>query len=317
MRTGKPKINIYLKLNLSYQELYKQYGIWLESLGFAKCNVYSYPCMIYYLLQYLEDKGIHQINLLTQKHIQEYTSYLQTRKNLRRKGGLSNAHLNKNMDAIDKFLEFLHQRGLETAPIPTNYRLTVDKEEYVQSIKYLSKEEIQRLYDSVPSLFRRMIYRDREPRHALATLILDLCYGCGLRRSEAYNLHIEDIDIDKRLIYIRQAKGYKDRFVPMSGTISERVNYYIYQYRRFFNTDANLCHNNRKRLIPLGTGGVEHYYKSMRENAGINPTAGLHALRHSIATHLLQNGMSLEQIAKFLGHSSLDSTQIYTHLVKK
>lgn len=310
MRTGRPKENLFLNLNLSYQTLIEHYSQWLQTLGFSKSIVYGYPKSIYYLLEYLESKSINQIHLITQKNIENYVLHLQSRKNLRSRGALSIAHLNKSFDALDKFIEFLNQHSQNINIIPTNYRIAIDKTDYIQSIKYLSKEEIKRLYESVPNLFRRMSFKDREPRHALATLILDLCYGCGLRRSEAFNLLIDDIDFDKKMIFIKQGKNYKDRFVPMNDTICERIKTCMYQYRRLFKT-------KHKRAFPFDMGTMVHYYKSMRKIAEINPNVGLHALRHSIATHLLQNGMKIEQISKFLGHSSLDSTQIYTHLIQK
>jgi integrase/recombinase XerD len=308
MRTGRPKENLALNLNTSYQALIEHYAQWLQTLGFSKSIVYGYPKSIYYFLQFLEQKSIHKIHLITQKTINDYIVHLQSRENLRKRGALSIAHLNKSFDALDKFIEFLNQHSKNTTIIPTNYRISIDKTEYIQSIKYLSKEEIKQLYESVPNLFRRMSFKDREPRHALATLILDLCYGCGLRKSEAYNLEINDIDFDKKLIFIQQGKGYKDRYIPINETIYNRLKLFIYQHRRCFKT-------NHKRAFPFDKGTMVHYFKSMREIAEINPNAGLHSLRHSIATHLLQNGMKIEQISKFLGHSSLDSTQIYTHLI--
>ena len=310
MRTGRPKENLALNLNASYQALIEHYAQWLQTLGFSKSIVYGYPKSIYYLLDYFENKGIDKINLITQKTIHDYILHLQSRKNLRSRGALSIAHLNKSFDALDKFIEFLNQHSQNINLIPTNYRIAVDKIEYINSIKYLSKEEIKRLYDSVPSLFRRMSFKDREPRHALATLILDLCYGCGLRKSEVYNLEINDIDFDKKLIFIQQGKGYKDRYIPINETIYKRVKLFIYQHRRSFKT-------NHKRAFPFDKGTMVYYFREIVKYAELDSGTGLHTLRHSIATHLLQNGMKVEQISKFLGHSSLNSTQIYTHLIQK
>ena len=129
-----------------------------------------------------------------------------------------------------------------------------------------------------------------------------------MRRSEAYNLLIEDIDIDKNLIYIRQGKGYKDRYIPMSATICERMKCFIYQHRRFFT-------RRKTYLIPLTKEGIYAYFKTLLKYSDLDSKIGLHTLRHSIATHLIQNGMSVEQISKFLGHSSLESTQVYTHII--
>lgn len=310
MRTGRPKENLVLNLNASYQALIENYTQWLQTLGFSKSIVYNYPKSIFYFLQFLEQKGIHKIHFITQKTIHDYILHLQSRNNLRSRGALSIAHLNKSLDALDKFIEFLNQHSNNTQIIPTNYRIAVDKTEYIQSIKYLSKEEIKRLYESVPNLFSRMRFKDREPRHAIATLILDLCYGCGMRKSEAYNLELNDIDFDKKLIFIHQGKGYKDRYIPMNETIYKRLVVFTYQHRKSFKV-------SHKRLFPFDKGTMVYYFREIVKCAELDSGIGLHTLRHSIATHLLQNGMKVEQISKFLGHSSLNSTQIYTHLIQK
>jgi len=241
--------------------------------------------------------------------IDDYFNHLQIRKSMRGEKALSIDHLNKSFDAVDKFLEFLNQMDCDVPP-PTNYRILQTKAEQMQKIKALSKDEIQTIYHSVPKLFSGLPFKEIEPRQALATLILDLCYGCGLRKSEVYNLLIEDIDLDKKILFVRQAKGYKDRYVPMSEKINERVKMFIYQHRKAFQV-------THKRLFPLYKESMYYYIKQLRTASGLGKDFALHSLRHSIATHLLQNGMTIEQIARFLGHSSLESTQIYTHLINK
>lgn len=295
-------------MNTKYIELQNHYETWLSTLGFSQSITYNYPKSIYYFLEYLENKSINQINLVSQKNINDYILYLQTRKHLRKDKALSIAHLNKSFDALDKFIEFINQHTNHAQIIPTNYRILQTKNDYIQSVKALSKEEIQLLYNSTQNLFAHFTFKEAEPRQALATLILDLCYGCGLRKSEAYNVLIEDIDFDKKLVFIRQGKNYKDRYIPMSETISQRIQLFIYQYRKSFKV-------KHKRAFPLGKESLFYYFKLVRKESGLAENIGLHTLRHSIATHLLQNGMSIEQIAKFLGHSSLESTQVYTHII--
>jgi integrase/recombinase XerD len=274
-------------------------------LGFSSHTVYNYPKMLRFFFEYLERNGIYSVQQLTQQHVFEYFAYLQTRPNMRTGAkALSSAHLNKSFDALDKFLEFLQHNGSQNTPLPTNYRILETKSE-IQNV--LTTKEIELLYTSARELFPQYSPYEAQPRRALATLILDLCYGAGLRKSEAYKLLLEDVDFDKHLIFIRQAKGNKDRYIPMSETVSKRIQLFVYQYRRFFAV-------NHKRVFPLSLDSLAYYGKILFQNSGLEYGTGLHTLRHSIATHLHQNGMSIEQIAKFLGHSSLESTQIYTHL---
>jgi len=295
-----------------YRQLQENYKTWLTTLGFSSHTVYNYPQMLNFFFEYLDTQGVSQINKLTQNHIKNYFNYLQTRPNMRKSGALSVSHLNKSFDAVDKFLEFLQHNGSENTPFPTNYRILETKSEVTGKVKAFTKEEIQLLYQATSKLFVGLPFRESEPRQALATLVLDLCYGCGLRKSEAYKLLIEDIDFDKNLLFIRQAKGNKDRYIPMSELVRERIKLFVYQYRRSFNA-------THKRVFPLTFHTLAYYGKILLQNSGLEYSTGtgIHTLRHSIATHLLENGMSIEQIAKFLGHSSLESTQVYTHLINE
>ena len=164
--------------------------------------------------------------------------------------------------------------------------------------KVLTIKQIENLYQATDDSI--LGFRDRA--------MLAVYYGCGLRKTEGISLKISDIDLEKSLILVRKGKGYKERYIPMSESISKRMQMFIYQHRKAWKID-------HKRLIPLTKEGIYAYFKSIRKASGLAPEISLHTLRHSIATHLLQNGMKIEQISKFLGHSSLDSTQIYTHLV--
>lgn len=295
-----------------FTQLQDHYRAWLDTLGFSPGVVYSYPKMLYHLFDYLQTKGVYHITALRASHITDYFEHLQTRPNMRLSSkALSKSHLNKSFDSIDKFLEFLHQRGMSSAPQPTRYRIMETRSEVMNKVKIFTRQEIQTLYHSAQKLFTTYLaYKDTEPRQAIAILILDLCYGCGLRKSEAFNLLIEDIDPDRKILFVRQAKGYKDRYVPISQAVNKRIKVFIYQHRRAFNTQS-------KRLFPLSFHALPCYFKLLLKSSGLQYQrgTGLHTLRHSIATHLLQNGMSIEQIARFLGHGTLESTQVYTHLI--
>jgi integrase/recombinase XerD len=151
--------------------------------------------------------------------------------------------------------------------------------------------------------------------------MLTVFYGCGLRRNEGYNLDLSDVNLDKQLLYVRKGKNYKERMVPFNRTNAKYIEDYIYDWRpqitaskkegAFFISQRGTRMDTqsmaiRLKLLQQRTNNIHLQQKNVR----------LHVLRHSIATHLLQNGMSLEKIARFLGHSSLESTQVYTHLLK-
>ena len=168
-----------------------------------------------------------------------------------------------------------------------------------------SKEEIARIYRVTDDGLLGI--RDRA--------MLAVFYGCGARRNEGVQLEIRDILPDKNLLYIRKGKGYKERYIPMIGKVKKDILDYVVSARPM------LLGNQVSEILfigitgnPVGAQTLYERFRKLLRKARIEKSAGLHSLRHSIATHLLISGMKLSQIAKFLGHSSLESTQIYTHL---
>jgi len=283
-------------------------------LGFSNSVVYDFKLRAKEFFEWLDTQGVSQITKLQQKHLKNYFNYLQTRPNKRQSGGLSVSHLNHSFTAIDKLMEFLHQIGLKTAPTPTNYRLKVDKAQRINNIEPLTQQEIKELQANIPNIYPNLTYTKKEAKQEQLKLIFALYYACGLRRTEGYNLTIKDIDFDKRTIFVRQGKNYKDRIVPMNESVYKALQHYIYNFR-------NLQKTTHKRLFLSTTGtlnkSLKHLQKTTQNKQIQNKKLTLHILRHSISTHLLQNGMSIENISRFLGHSSLDSTQIYTHIINR
>jgi integrase/recombinase XerD len=171
---------------------------------------------------------------------------------------------------------------------------------------FLTPIEIKRLYEATTE--DKLGLRDKA--------MLALYYGCGLRKNEGLSLNVNDILFEKELVLVRKGKGYKARYVPLTGLNKTVIEDYLNYSRPYLlngkKEEALLLNVNGKRLkTPF-----ERICKLKRE-AGIKKPVGLHTLRHSIATHLLQSGMKLEQIQRFLGHSSLESTQIYTHVANE
>jgi len=301
-------------MNTNYNTILTEYITWLDTLGYSQDILIGSKSNIKEFLEWLEKNKLHNITHLTQKHINDYFHYIETRKNKYFKDGrlLSSSHLNKIYFSIDKLLEFLHQYGMKNAPLPTNKRIKQDRQEQINKIEILTQDEVKILYNSIENTYLRFCYAERQPKQYELKLVFALCYGCGLRRSEAFNLQMQDVDFDKKTIFVRQGKNYKDRIVPMSSNVCNILKDYIYNFRHRLKLDHN-------RLFITGMQSMRlklKYLQKSCDNESIKAKRlTLHGLRHSIATHLLQNGMSLENIALFLGHSSLDSTQIYTHLI--
>lgn len=299
-------------MNNSFKEINKQYKTWLDTLGFSEGTIYDWKDRVRDFLEWLETQSISQIKQLTQKHVSQYFTYLETRPNKRRKGQLlSVSHLNHNFIAVDKLLEFLHGQGMQNAPIPTNYRLPVDKDERIRKIETLTQAEIKTLYNAIEHTYPTLNFIKREQNHYQLKLIFVLYYGCGLRLSEGLKIRFQHIDFERRTVFVEKGKNYKDRFIPMSAGVYRDLQDYIYNFRNKLKRPHNrlfLKSNLNKMLKILQNVCDDEKIKQKR--------LSMHVLRHSIATHLLQNGMNIENISQFLGHSSLESTQIYTHLIE-
>jgi len=128
-------------INESFKAITSKYEVWLSTLGFGSSVCYGYKFRVIDFFEWLQTKNVCQINTLNRQHIEDYFEYLQLRKNKRRNGTISITHLNHNFDAIDKLLEYLHQTGLHTAPIPTNFRIRRYQQNRVDNIQPLTRAD--------------------------------------------------------------------------------------------------------------------------------------------------------------------------------
>jgi len=136
-------------------------------------------------------------------------------------------------------------------------------------------------------------------------------YSGGLRIGESIRLRKEDVSFDRRTIFIKAGKGKKDRYTVLSEKMIDQLKGYLESYRPaywlFEGQDGG----------PYSASSIQKVFRRTVKKSGINPYATLHTLRHSLATHLLERGMDLRYIRELLGHHSLETTQIYTHITAK
>lgn len=177
--------------------------------------------------------------------------------------------------------------------------------------RVLGREEVQRVLATV-----------REPRFAIC---LRLMYYCGLRVSEAVSLEVKDIlgGQNPPRLHIRNAKGGKDRYVPLPPPILEELRVWWRTHRNPKWVFPSPPSSKERAVVsrsmshthePMSVASVQEVFRLARLASGIHPDATTHTLRHSYATHLLEEGVSLRQISSYLGHESLDTTAIYVHL---
>jgi site-specific recombinase XerD len=284
---------------IEFRRLKQAFSDWLRLLNFEPSTLKYGPTKLQEFLYWLESNGITDISGITRPIITKYFDYLLQRRNQTKGGRLSKNSLRTHLTNLRKFARYLRESG------QGSFEVSMQIKGKLHNIREIfTKAEITALYEATGSDILGL--RDKA--------MLAVYYGCGLRRSEGLNLDVKDVLPDRNLLYVRKGKNYKERYVPMTAGIREDLKNYIECARPIMlkrPTHALFIGTEGTRIV--GTTMTTRLHQ-LKEKAGIDKDAALHSLRHSIATHLLQSGMGLEKIKQFLGHGSLESTQIYTHI---
>lgn len=197
-----------------------------------------------------------------------------------------------------------------------NFSSVSQQNQVINAIRFFYKEVLNKKYDKVS--FKRPRNEKKLPKvidgeyiknqlkkieNIKHRAILTLTYSVGLRVSEVVNLKIEDVESKRMLIHIKNAKGRKDRIVPLSQTVLELLREYFKRYR------PKEYMFNGQTSIKYSIGSCQVIYKKY-----IDPNSSIHTLRHSSFTNLLENGTDLRIIQKIAGHNNVKTTEIYTHV---
>jgi integrase/recombinase XerD len=288
--------------NPLFENHYNDFKRMVQTKGYVSANGMA-SCLREFLF-FIETKGIDNIKEVKATDIFAYHEYLCERPNQRRSGGLSDTTIKSHLFSLRTFFDYLldtSQINGSPARLP-KFSVAVYNDRNIATIK-----EIQQIYAVTETLFDKAL--------------LGLAYGCGLRRSEIAKLNTSDIDFHKGMLTVRSGKLGKTRAVPISDNVlRDFKNYLMYERCKKLNTSLKIpvpaflintntgCRayaqglNDRIKILVLKTKNTELIKKNIT----------LHCLRHSIATHLLDNGASIEFVQKFLGHEMLDTTHIYS-----
>lgn len=251
----------------------EEFQMYLELEGKSAHTVRMYS---YYIKRYLEEE-----------HNLDSRSALRFLAKLK-KAGYSNKSLNLVVQALRAYFRFegLDEEAEKLKPPKVPRSLP----------KALTKEEVRKLLSVISPLRKR----DR--------LIVLLLYGTGLRVSELCNLKIKDIDLDRGIAVVRGGKGAKDRMVPIPEPIIREIREYL--AARKDGSEYLLVEEKRDNKDKISPKTVWYLLNRYGKKAGVRVTP--HMLRHSFATHMLENGVDIRVIQEILGHSNLSTTQIYT-----
>ena len=272
---------------------------YLKQLGYRPATQKNIQRAVEEFTAWRQDKPI------TASLLQAYYDYLSQRPKQKGQGALSSSTVASHLYALRIYCQYLLDQGrLAVHPMSGLSFPRPDR----RPREILTPEEVARLYEVAQKLL--------PPENYTAQALLAVCYGCGLRRREVERLNLRDVDFGNRILYVREGKGGKARSVPMSRQVVEELKTWLEKgrprrgrYRR--DPDAFFIGRYGSRMQGES---FDRILRNMVREAGIRKRITLHSLRHSIATHLLNQGLPLESVRDFLGHARLESTQIYTRV---
>jgi integrase/recombinase XerD len=249
----------------------------LKLRNYSRKTIKSYLSCLQKYIDFLTKNSVNIKNLSSEEKVKKFLLMHQDR-------GDAGQTINLYLNAI----KFFYREILKTKEkIDLKFSKTSKKLPEV-----LSRVEIEKLLENIEN-----------KKHKL---LIALSYGAGLRVSEAVNLKIKDINLEELTILLREAKGKKDRLTIFSGKLKnelkdlmfeKEINDYVFESER----QGKLTERTAQKV----------FYQALKK-AGIKKIASFHSLRHSFATHLLENGVDVRYVQELLGHANIRTTQIYT-----
>ena len=243
--------------------------------GFSKKTIKSYT---HYISECLRFASVSPKEVTT-AIVRDYLDFLAT-------SGKSASTLNTVYSALKFYFESIMKRS---------FFINIPRSKNKKRLPtVLSKQEINRMLEITSN-----------PKH---NCIISMLYGCGLRVSELVNIKMLDIDLDRKMLRVYKGKGNKDRYVMLPGKLFSILS----AQDKMKKKDDYLITNGRGGK--LTTRSIDKIVKKSADLAGISKKVSPHMLRHSFATHLLEDGTDIRYIQELLGHARLETTQIYTHV---
>lgn len=291
---------------MPFENELKEYLNSLAAKGYAQTTIYNRRKYLNQFLGCLMKQSITDLKAVTSYHIESYRYFLKTELRPRKGQLLSEGSYFNHLNAIHGFFKWLEATDrILITPLSKQSETRTPKTEQLPNI--ISEEEVVKILESCP-LNTPIGLRDRA--------ILEVLYSTGIRRQELANLNITDYAQERRELTIRKGKGQKDRIVPVGEYAAWFLEAYLklirpWQVKAPEETALFLKNDTGTRLK---TGNIGDLVKKALERSRIDKKVTPHTFRHSMATHLLRNGADLRHIQAILGHASLESTQVYTHL---
>lgn len=270
----------------------KAFLVHLQNENFSPHTIRSYRADLQEFLLFFKKRNQNDLRYFTSANIRSFLAALQTQHQPARNTVL------RKIASLRSFASFLLEQGqLERNPFKL---LPAPKRERILP-KFLSVEETERLLDTAAHS-KHFAARDKA--------LFELMYSSGLRRSEVTGLRVKDIDFFNGIVKVF-GKGSKERLVPVTDAALDALKTYLACRKNPQPDDALFLNKNGK---PLTGDGLAYIFKNTAIASHLARKVTPHSLRHSFATHLLNNGCDLRSLQEMLGHKSLAATQVYTHV---
>lgn len=278
-----------LKSYMAYIQLEKNY---------SEHTVHHYEKDLEGFFLFMEQEGIDDLQDVEYLHARNYVTKLYETK-------LSRTTISRKISAIRSFFRYgSREFNLSEAAFRSLYH--PKKEERLPQFFY--EEELEVLFKSV---------QGEDKLSKRNTALLELLYATGMRVSECVSIRMQDLDRTMHIVKV-MGKGRKERYIPYGGFAHDALEHYIEEVRpRLMKKQdhQSLFVNNRGE--PVTDRGIRHILNECMKKASANSAIYPHMIRHTFATHLLNNGADMRTVQELLGHSHLSSTQVYTHVTKE
>lgn len=252
----------------------------LKLQRYSPNSIKNYCSVVKSFLQ-IAVKRFNHLDELNETEIEKYVFWKIEKDNI------SDSHQRMIVASIDKFYHLVLNRKLMIKHLyPSRKRHALPR--------YITASEVKKMIASIPN-------RKHE-------CIIKMIYGCGLRLNELLHLKLSDIDSERMLVHVRNSKGNKDRVVMLASSLLEDLMHYFKAYH----PKVYLFEGQNDGMY--SEKSVQNIVKTAAAKAGITKQVTPHVLRHSFATHLLENGTDIRYIQQLLGHSTVKTTEIYTHV---
>jgi len=262
---------------------------------YSKETTENYKIDLYLFLNYCKEYKLNKFSNITYDDLRKYLVYLSKEKKY------SNKSISRHISSLHSLYNYLIDEGvIENNPMNL---INSPKKEFRLPV-YLTSNELEDIINT-PDRTKKVGKRD--------VLILEMFYSTGIRLSELVNIKISDIDFINKKIKIL-GKGSKERYVLYGDRCKEYLEDYINNTRKYYLKEAsNYLFLNQHGKV-LTTSGIEYIVKNVLKQSGTNIKLTPHVLRHTFATHMLNEGADLMTVKELLGHSDLSTTGIYTHV---